>query len=71
MCALRAPKRWLVCTVTSDYEGIKLKMGKFWLIIIMLILIGIGVGAVYLMTADIEPPKEHVEKTLPDDRFPQ
>lgn len=39
--------------------------------IIMLILIGIVGGAVYLMTVDIEPPKEKVEKTLPDDRFPQ
>lgn len=46
-------------------------MGKFWLVIIILILIGIGGGAIYLMTVDIEPPKEQVEKTLPDDRFPQ
>lgn len=46
-------------------------MGKFWLMIILLILVGIGGGAVYLMTVDIEPPLEHVEKTLPDDRFPK
>ena len=46
-------------------------MGKFWLVIIMFILIGIGGGAIYLMFVDIEPPQEHVEKTLPDDKFPQ
>ncbi len=46
-------------------------MGKFWLTIIILILIGMGAGAVYLMTVDIEPPKENVEKTLSDDRFPK
>ncbi|MCK5424332.1 MAG: hypothetical protein KAI89_03100 [Emcibacter sp.] len=46
-------------------------MGKVWSTIIFLILSGIAVGAIYLMTVDIEPPKEHVEKTLPDDRFPQ
>jgi len=46
-------------------------MGKFWLVIITINLIAIGAGAVYLMTVDIDPPKEHVEKTLPDSRFPQ
>lgn len=46
-------------------------MGKFWLMMIILILVGIGVGAVYLMTVDIDPPIEKVEKTLADDRFPQ
>lgn len=46
-------------------------MGKFWLMIIILILLAIGVGAGYLMTVDIEPPKEQVEKTIPNDRFPQ
>ncbi|WP_165777057.1 hypothetical protein [Paremcibacter congregatus] len=46
-------------------------MGKFWLSIIMLIIVGIGGGAVYLMTVDIEAPTQQVEKTLPDDRFPQ
>ena len=46
-------------------------MGKFWSMIIILILLGIAGGAVYLMTVDIEPPRENVEKTLPDDRFPQ
>lgn len=46
-------------------------MGKFWSMIIIFILAGIGVGAIYLMTVDIAPPREHVEKTLSDDRFPQ
>jgi len=46
-------------------------MGKFWLTIILLILLAVCGGAVYLLTVDIEPPKEQVEKTLPDDRFPQ
>lgn len=46
-------------------------MGKFWLMMIILILVGIGAGAVYLMTVDIAPPKQKVEKTLSDDRFPQ
>ena len=46
-------------------------MGKVWLGIIIIILLGIGAGVIYLMTVDIEPPREHVEKTLPDERFPQ
>lgn len=37
----------------------------------MLIMVAIAGGAVYLMTVDIEAPKQEVEKTLPDDRFPQ
>ncbi len=46
-------------------------MGKFWLTLIIFILLLIAAGAVYLMTVDIEPPKEQIEKTLPDDRFPK
>ncbi len=46
-------------------------MGKFWLTIIILIVMAIGGGALYLMTIDIEPPTEHVIKTLPNDKFPQ
>ncbi|MCF8473504.1 MAG: hypothetical protein K9G26_02300 [Emcibacter sp.] len=46
-------------------------MGKFWMMIIVIIIAAIGVGVVYLMTVDIDPPMEHVEKTLPDDKFPQ
>jgi len=45
-------------------------MGKFWSRIIIFMLLGIAGGAFYLMTMDIEPPTEHVEKTLSDDRFP-
>ncbi len=46
-------------------------MGKFWLTVIILILLAIGAGAVYLMTVDMDPPTSQIEKTLPDDRFPQ
>ena len=46
-------------------------MGKFWLVLILLILLAIGGGVVYLMTVDIAPPVEQVEKTLPDDSFPK
>jgi len=46
-------------------------MGKVWLTLIVLILLAIGGGALYLMTVDIDPPQEQVEKTLPDDGFPQ
>jgi len=46
-------------------------MGKFWLTIIILILIAIGAGGIYLMTVDIDPPQNHIEKTLPNDRSPQ
>ncbi len=46
-------------------------MGKFWLGLIVLILLAIGAAAVYLMTVDIDPPREQVEKTLPDDGFPK
>lgn len=37
----------------------------------MLILLLMAGGAVYLMTADIKAPSEHVEKTLPNDMFPK
>jgi len=46
-------------------------MGKFWLVVIMLILLAIFGGGLYLMNVDIDPPREQVTKTLPDDRFPQ
>lgn len=46
-------------------------MGKFWLVLILLILLASGGGVGYLMTVDINPPTEHVEKTLPDDNFPK
>ncbi|WP_417320809.1 hypothetical protein [Emcibacter sp.] len=46
-------------------------MGKFWLIVIMLLIFLIGGGAGYLMTTDIPAPTEHTEKVLPDDMFPK
>jgi len=46
-------------------------MAKFWLILIVAILLAIGVGAIYLLNIDLEPPRENTEKTLPDDMFPK
>ncbi|MBT5074550.1 MAG: hypothetical protein HOH18_03565 [Kordiimonadaceae bacterium] len=45
-------------------------MAKLWLSLIILILISIVGAGIYLMTADIPAPSERVEKTLPDDAFP-
>lgn len=45
-------------------------MAKLWLFLIVLILISIAGAGIYLMTADIPAPSERVEKTLPDDAFP-
>lgn len=38
--------------------------------LILLILLALGGGAVYLMTWDVPPPTQRIEKVLPDDRFP-
>ena len=46
-------------------------MAKIWLFLIILIVIGLVGADIYLMTADIPAPSERVEKTLPDDMFPQ
>lgn len=45
-------------------------MAKLWLSLIILILLCIVGAGIYLMTADIPAPSERVEKTLPDDTFP-
>ena len=45
-------------------------MTKLWLILILIILLGIVGAGIYLMTADIPAPSERVEKTLPNDMFP-
>ncbi|MBT6328415.1 MAG: hypothetical protein HOJ34_01415 [Kordiimonadaceae bacterium] len=45
-------------------------MAKLWFSLIILILISIVGAGIYLMTADIPAPSERVEKTLPDDAFP-
>jgi len=46
-------------------------MGKFWLTLIIFILLLVVAAGIYLMSIDIEPPTEQIEKTLPDDRFPK
>jgi len=45
-------------------------MAKLWLSPIILIVVTIVGAGIYLMTADIPAPSERVEKTLPDDAFP-
>jgi len=45
-------------------------MAKLWLSLIILIVVTIVGAGIYLMTADIPAPSERVEKTLPDDAFP-
>jgi len=49
---------------------VNIPMAKLWLTLIILILLTIVGAGIYLMTADIPAPTEHVEKTLPDDAFP-
>ncbi len=44
------------------------KASKIVAAIVVLAFVG---GAVFLMTWDIPVPSARVEKTLPDDRFPQ
>jgi hypothetical protein len=46
-------------------------MAKIWLFLIILIVLGLVGAGIYLMTADIAAPSKRVEKTLPDDMFPQ
>lgn len=46
-------------------------MARFWIFLIMVILVIMAGGATYLMTADIKAPTGHVEKTLPNDMFPK
>lgn len=45
-------------------------MAKIWLFLILLIVVGLAGAGIYLMTAEIPAPSERVEKTLPDDMFP-
>lgn len=45
-------------------------MKKSWMILSLIVLAGLGVGAIFLLTWDIPAPQERVERTLPDDRFP-
>ncbi len=46
-------------------------MPRFSVILLLLILGGVGVGAVFLATWDIPAPSQTVEQVLPDDRFPR
>ena len=46
-------------------------MAKFWLFIIIIILLGVIGAGVYLMTSDIPAPTERVEKPISDDMFPK
>ncbi len=45
-------------------------MAKLWLILIIAIIVTIIGAGIYLMTADIPAPTQRIEKTLPDDAFP-
>ncbi len=46
-------------------------MKKLPQIVLMLLLLAIAGGGVFLATWDIPAPTSHVEKKLPDDRFPR
>jgi len=46
-------------------------MVKFWLYLILLIMLAVAGGMIYLMTTDIPAPTQQIEKTLPDDMFPK
>ncbi|MDA5192365.1 hypothetical protein [Govanella unica] len=45
-------------------------MGKFSLVIFVLLLVGAGAGLVFLLNWNIPAPSQKVEKVLPDDMFP-
>ena len=44
---------------------------KFFAALSVIILALVVAGGVFLLTWDIPPPTQTVEKVLPDDRFPQ
>ncbi len=46
-------------------------MGKITVVILVLLLLGAGGGAVFLATWDIPAPISNVEKVLPNDKFPR
>lgn len=46
-------------------------MSKFSLSVIVLILLGLLIGAIVLANLDIPAPSSRVEKVLPDDQFPR
>lgn len=46
-------------------------MARFWLFLVVLLLIGLVAGGVFLMVWDIPAPSQPVEKVLPGDMFPE
>lgn len=46
-------------------------MSKAPYIVVIILLLAVFGGAVFLVTWDIPPPSERVEKVLSDDRFPR
>lgn len=44
-------------------------MNKVWLWVVIIGVLAVVAGAVVLMSWDIPPPSEKIERTLPDDRF--
>ena len=44
---------------------------KLFAILFLFLLALVVAGGVFLLTWDIPPPSQTVEKVLPDDRFPQ
>ena len=46
-------------------------MGKLTIFILLLLLLGLGGGAVFLATWEIPAPVSNVEKVLPNDKFPR
>ena len=46
-------------------------MVKVWTIIIAAIIALVGLGVIYLMSVDIQPPSSQVVKTIPDSQFPK
>lgn len=43
-------------------------IARFLMLVIVVAIVG---GAAFLATWDIPPPTAHVEKTIPNDRFPR
>ncbi len=49
----------------------KIKMGRFLLIVVALIVVVLVGGTVFLMVWNIPAPTARVEKVIPDARFPR
>jgi hypothetical protein len=48
-----------------------IKMGRFLLIVVALVVVILVGGTVFLMFWNIPAPTTHVEKVIPDARFPR